>query len=528
MSSTSTGVGDPPEPHTAPGDLITPDSPSRNDTRVADPGVPSPPDRPHAAPRSWRPLMLRLHFYAGVLVGPFILIAAITGALYAMSPMIEKVVYSDVLTVEQTGGAPLPLSEQVSAAQSAYPGLTVLSVQPPATSTASTRIHFADPGLGAEDLRAVFVDPYTGSVLGSETSWMGSLPFSTWVDVLHRDLHLGPIGNLYSEIAASWLWVVALGGLFLWWAKFRKDRVRGRRGRLLGVDRSVTGRARTLNWHGATGVWILVMLLFLSATGITWSPYAGEHVTELRSAMSWERPSLSTSLAGDDAASGGEHAAHGAHQPSSGGGSVGDLDQVARAADQAGVQVPIEITLPTEAGQAISVSEIAKPYRLTTDSAAIDPTTMQVTATVDYNRDYSLMAKLADWGIRMHMGILFGLLNQLLLLAVALLLITIIIRGYRMWWQRRPTRGSALAVGRPPLRGGIRRAPVLGVIALAVAAVAVGWFLPLLGITLVAFLVLDVAIGAVMSRRRRPSTKRTAPTDTTLGRTSDAMAKDNS
>lgn len=138
------------------------------------------------------------------------------------------------------------------------------------------------------------------------------------------------------------------------------------------------------------------------------------------------------------------------------------------------------------------------------------------------------MAKLADWGIRMHMGTLFGLLNQLLLLTVAILLITIIIRGYRMWWQRRPTRSSALTVGRPPLRGGIRRAPVLGVIALAVAAVAVGWFLPLLGITLVAFLVLDVAIGTVMTRRRRPSTKRNAPSDTTLGRASDAIAKDNS
>ncbi len=33
---------------------------------------------------SLRPLLVRLHFYAGVFVGPFILIAAVTGLLYAL------------------------------------------------------------------------------------------------------------------------------------------------------------------------------------------------------------------------------------------------------------------------------------------------------------------------------------------------------------------------------------------------------------------------------------------------------------
>ncbi|WP_405179259.1 PepSY domain-containing protein [Nocardia sp. NBC_01377] len=506
MSSTTAGVGDPPE---TPADddglaasattVTTPDT----DTAAADS-----PDSPasstaRTAPRSWRPLILRLHFYAGVLVAPFILIAAVTGGLYALSPVIEKFVYAEVLTVESTGAAPLPLSQQVAAARAAYPDLAVTAVAPPASSTASTRVLFTDPGLGPDELKAVFVDPYTGTVLGSETSWFGSLPFATWVDVLHRDLHLGEVGNLYSELAASWLWIVALGGLFLWWAKFRSDRVRGRRARLLGVDRSVPGRARTLNWHGATGVWIAAALLFLSATGITWSPYAGEHVTDLRAAMSWQRPQLDTDLTGDAAATEGAHEGHGGAHTGPVDITGVDLDQVVAAADRAGVGAPVEITLPAEPGQAIGVAEAAKAYRLTTDSAAIDPATMQVTGTVDYFRDYSLIAELADWGIRGHMGVLFGLLNQLLLLAVALTLVTVIVRGYRMWWQRRPTRGSAWALGRPPLRGGIGRAPRAGVVVLAVLAVAIGWFLPLLGITLVAFLVIDLALAALKRRSAR-------------------------
>jgi uncharacterized iron-regulated membrane protein len=60
-----------------------------------------PESTPHSAAkqRGVRPIVLRLHFYAGVLVAPFILIAAITGALYAIAPTLEQVVYGDVLYV---------------------------------------------------------------------------------------------------------------------------------------------------------------------------------------------------------------------------------------------------------------------------------------------------------------------------------------------------------------------------------------------------------------------------------------------
>ena len=38
------------------------------------------PDTPPASDRGWfRAFLLRLHFYAGILAGPFLLIAAITG-----------------------------------------------------------------------------------------------------------------------------------------------------------------------------------------------------------------------------------------------------------------------------------------------------------------------------------------------------------------------------------------------------------------------------------------------------------------
>ncbi|WNG89456.1 PepSY domain-containing protein [Mycobacterium sp. ITM-2016-00317] len=443
----------------------------------------------------WRAFAVRLHFYAGVLVAPLLIVASVTGGLYALAPTVERFVYRDLLFVDDRGPA-LPLGDQAAAARAAFPGLPLSGIRPAASPGESTRIYLTDPALGEELRRAVFVDPHTGIVLGTEPTWLGYLPFSTWLDGLHRHLNLGEPGRIYSELAASWLWVVALGGLCLWAAKAAGDRRRGRAFRILTVDRSAGGRARTLNGHGATGMWLLAGLLFLSATGITWSTYAGAHVGDLRSAMNWQRPQLDSALADADA--------HAGHRTVSGGhaapGPV-DYDAVLAAAAGAGVQLPVEIGVPAEAGHAVTVTELDHPYRWTTDAAAVDPGAGTVVATLDYWRDYSLVAKLADWGIRAHMGFLFGMLNQVLLFGVAAGLLTVIARGYRMWWQRRPARGPRWAVGRAPIRGALRSLPPLAVGGIAVAAVAVGWFLPLLGVTLAAFLIIDVIVGSINHRK---------------------------
>jgi hypothetical protein len=67
-----------------------------------------------------RPLVLRLHFYAGLLVGPFLLVAATTGLLYTLTPQLEQLVYRHELTVP-VGARVLPLQQQVAAAAAALP-----------------------------------------------------------------------------------------------------------------------------------------------------------------------------------------------------------------------------------------------------------------------------------------------------------------------------------------------------------------------------------------------------------------------
>ncbi|WP_305781661.1 PepSY domain-containing protein [Nocardia miyunensis] len=467
-------------------------------------------------------LAMRLHFYAGVFVGPFILIAALTGALYSISPTVESIVNRGLLHVDSSGPA-RPLADQVAAATAQEPKLVLAAVDPAQHARDTTRVLFSDPLLGESEKRAVFVDPVTAKPVGASVVYgsTGALPLRTWIDQLHRNLHLGQPGRLYSETAASWLWVVALAGLVVWMRR-AGARYRGLR-RLTWPDLGRKGRLRTMNWHAAVGVWVLVPLLFLSATGMTWSTYAGAHVDALRARLSWTTPSVSTALPGSGTKPGTTSSMPGMDMPgmdmpgmsmpgmdmssgTSGGmqppstDRIAQVDKVFAVARGHHVDGPVEITIPAADHTAFVVKERRISGVLTQDAIAVDGVTGDVTDTVRY-ADWPLMAKLANWGIALHMGMMFGLANQLLLLLTMIALITVVVRGYLMWWRRRPQRTPRFPFGTPPRRGVLREIHPAILAGLLVIAAAIGWFAPMLGITLLGFLIIDIAIGAVRHLR---------------------------
>lgn len=459
-------------------------------------------------PGALRRLVFRLHFHAGIFVAPFLVLAAISGGLYAVAPTLEQFVYRDYLHVESTGPT-TPVREQIAAAQAERPDLTVSAVRPSAEAGRTTRVLFTDPTLGESERLAVFVDPVSARPVGELVVYgsSGSLPVRTWISQLHRHLHLGEPGRLYSELAASWLWVIALGGVYLWVRRSRTARARGAAvaPRLWTVQRGARERSRALGRHGAVGLWIALGLVFLSATGLTWSKYAGENVTGLRTSLGWTTPSVTTALSGSAAAPAGGHDGHGGGHvaapvgPDVLGGNVGRIDDVLAAAAAAGVTGQVEASIPATADTAFTVAETRQPWRFATDTVAVDGATGQVT---DESRfaDWPLAAKLTFWGIGLHMGILFGLLNQVVLLALAIGLLAVIVLGYRMWWLRRPVRGPR-RWGRPPVRGVLRSLHPAAIGAIVIGSVLVGWFVPLLGLTLLGFVAVDMVVGVFQRRR---------------------------
>lgn len=454
-------------------------------------------------------LLMRLHFYIGLMVGPFILIAAFTGALYIISPQIENIVYSDQLQTSSVGDA-VPLAMQIRSARM-HVGETakLAAVRPAPEVGGTTRVMFDDSSLGQYQHRAIFVDPVTARVLGDLPVYgtSGALPFRTWIDLLHRSLHMGDFGRHYSELAASWLWIVALGGAALWYIR-RRDRL----GALASVARNndanantQPARARLSGRHSTMGLVLMAGLLFVSVTGLTWSQWAGSNISTLRTHLDWGTPGVNTSLIEAPTSQSEEH--HHGHVAAS---DIADTDKtwdqpaqfdaVLASARAAGINAGlVQIKPPSAAGQAWTVTEIDRRWPTQVDAAAIDPNSLNVIDQTDFT-DFPLAAKLTRWGIDAHMGVLFGLPNQLLLLFFALGLCTMVIWGYCMWWARRPTKERSSG-GHLRVFGALRKTPPMALAGIIVVTGLLGWFLPVLGVSLVAFLALDFALGRYQRAR---------------------------
>lgn len=444
------------------------------------------------------PIVLRLHFYAGLLIGPFLLIAALTGLAYALVGQVDAAVYRHELRVDAVGTQQLQLSEQLAVATASQPEGTVTSIRPPALPDDTTRVVLAvpeDPDVPADYSRTVFVDPYSGQVRGTLTTYGEWLPVRAWFDELHRNLHLGAFGRNYSELAASWLWVVALGGLFLWIGYRRRT---GRLRRLALPDRDATPRRRRLTWHGAVGVWIVAGLLALSVTGLTWSRYAGTNIGSMTQAI---RPALSTELDPTAAMPMTGHEHHGG-APTSGAEPLGGVNTVLQSARDAGMRGPMWMTPPPDAHSAWLIAERKRDIPTHLDTITVNPLNGEITGRSNFS-DWSLLQKSTEWAIDGHMGVLFGIPNQILVAFIVIGLITVITRGYLMWWRRRPTKGRRWPMS--PRRGGLLALKPVELVVVAAVTIGIGWFTPLLGISLAVFLAIDLASAFLAGRQARKS-----------------------
>ena len=232
-------------------------------------------------------LMTRLHFYIGLFIGPFIFVAALTGTLYVITPQLENAIYKDVLTT-QSVGENQPLSKQIAAAKSQLTSnLTLFAVRPAPEQGDTTRVMFLDQDAQLTGARAIFVDPVTLDVKGNLPVYgtSGVLPLRTTIDFMHRQLLLGEVGRYYSELAASWLWIAALGGLFLWYKGGKKNKAE---------FANKTEHLRKRRRHYQVGLCLFVGLIFVSITGLTWSKWAGSNIGTLRSNIGWVTPSLNS------------------------------------------------------------------------------------------------------------------------------------------------------------------------------------------------------------------------------------------
>ncbi|MBS3049725.1 PepSY domain-containing protein [Enterobacter mori] len=428
-------------------------------------------------------ILTRLHLYIGIFIAPFIFLAALSGTLYVLSPTLEKIMYADLLYPESQGNNTL-LSEQIAVAMRIIePNTPISAVRPAARVGESTRVIFASPDSPAGEKNTVFVDPVALKVLGVLPTYgtSGALPLRTWIDKLHSGALFGEAGRTYSELAASWMWVAAVGGIAMWGHQRRR--------------KTSTSSAQHIRrrWHIIIGWCAFPLMLFISATGLTWSGGAGDNITLLRNALSWNTPQLTTTLNSSEADE--EHCHHHCHHDMTGDHTTTSLwryDAVLGHARNTGITADkVEIIPGDGLKRAWSISEIDRSWPTQVDAIAIDENRMQVVDKIEFAH-FSFVAKLIRWGVDAHMGILFGLPNQLILAVFGAGLCLMIIFGYQMWLLRYPV--NKRLPGKGTLTASFLLLSNRGKLLWLSIFIPVSLFLPLTGGGVAFFLALDVLL----------------------------------
>ena len=214
-----------------------------------------------------RTLLFWLHLACGVVAGAVILIMSVTGALLTYQRQITA--WADTRGyVIQPSAQQLTADALIAKVAEARPDLSPTAVMVRSDSSAPASLTI---GAG----RQLFVDPYTGAVLG-EGNGQGVRAFFRVVVEWHRYIAASgasrPLGRAVTGASNLAFIFIVVSGLFLWWPRSWK----------WSAVRSVTwfkggleGKARDFNWHNTIGFWSAIPLAVIVAGGVVISyPWA--------------------------------------------------------------------------------------------------------------------------------------------------------------------------------------------------------------------------------------------------------------
>ena len=431
----------------------------------------------------------RWHFFAGIFAAPVLLVAAITGCLYAFRAEVEPIVYRERLVVTPAPTAATYDQQLVAATGVVEPGMELqfasipsieasllspdaqISLDPvthnPGTRRA-TAFWFRDPV--SERQQIVNTNPYTGQVTGT---YFRDREFFSVVLKIHRTLFAGTLGRFLMELATCWGIVLIVTGVYLWWPK-RVSKVRGvlvprLRGKAYAVLRDL---------HVVPAVYLCGFLCLIMATGLFFTNIWGQGFRAATFATggfpdSFVSPPKSQ-LPRDTSV-----------QPLSLHQAINKVRSNGFAMDE------LSVSMPHEPHEPITISARAATGPSLTGMMWLDQYSGEI---LDYSHHANVpnMTKAMLYALPIHQGSIFGLPTKILAFVCAIMLVFSTISGVWMWWQRRP-KGR---LGTPRRYQDVRLPK--GIIAMILLLAAL---MPLVAATLVLALIADLIVVRIAKPR---------------------------
>ena len=364
----------------------------------------------------------KIHLWLAVPFGLIITIICFTGALLVFEDQVTQLTNRHLYYVESPGSQPLPVGTLVEKVESQLTkGATITGVTIYPQPDRSYQVNLSAPK-GA----AVYIDPYTGEVLGQSQR----TPFFRTVFMLHRWLldsqpADGGIfwGKRITGISTLLFVIILLSGIVIWWPRSRK-------GLKNGIQIALRkGKARFWHdLHAADGIYVLLLVLVMALTGLTWS-------------FDWYKNAFYT-LFGVETTAPAKGPAPKEKSPQ--GPQPGTTTEATapvtpfacwqQVYDQVAAENPDRLKIEITDGTA-RVSNNRYGNIRGTDRYTFDPQSGQITGASLY-KDTGNSGKIRGWIYSVHTGAWGGNLTRIIWFLAALLGATLPLTGYYLWIKR--------------------------------------------------------------------------------------------
>lgn len=390
----------------------------------------------------------RWHFYAGLIIAPFLVILAITGGIYLFQPQIDQYLYQEYYEVKPIGER-ISADQQIATVKELYPEARVMSYRPGEDESRSSEIGINLDGKSF----TIFIDPYTGNELGQLDN---NTRIMDKIEKIHGELMMGTIGDRIVELVTCWAIVLLMTGLYLWLPR----KSQGMAGVLyprLKMGQKIFRR----DLHAVPAFWLTAGILFLILTGLPWSGFWGTNFQNIvtNTGIGYP-PSIWTGSAPESITKTKEiaevpWAAENLDVPTS---TILDykvvsIDHLIEIAESKSIDPSYTIYIPqTKEGVYTFSAFPAKAQNEVT--MHIDQYSGAVLA--DYRYDhYRFMGKIIAWGITLHKGTQFGIVNQIIGLLVCIGIVLTAISGFYLWLKRKPSKklGAPIAPSASKMKG---------------------------------------------------------------------------
>lgn len=348
------------------------------------------------------------HFIGGIISLPFVVILAITGSVYLFKSDYEKVEFEKITTINPTTQEPLSYQKQWEIVKNTWnkaPDALLLN------HTNNRATQFTSGMFSHKS--SFFVDPYSGNETGRIT--LNETDMHK-IRKLHGELLLGSFGTKIVELVASWMVVLLITGIYLFW-----PREKG----LKGLFQLRTNQSRRIFYrdlHAVSGFWFSLLLLLILAGGLPWTDIFG-------SGYKWIQESTNAGFPSTWSARNAHSTTQGISLP---------LDVFVKKAHEMKLSGEVSIQLPKSAKGVFSISNQTTEF----DKMRMfhfDQYTGELLKSHTWE-DIGLMMKTRLWVMAFHQG-QFGTWNFILVLLIALALLVLSLSALISYLKRK-TKGS--------------------------------------------------------------------------------------